>query len=284
MYARIKDESGMTLMELLVAEAIGGVVMTAALMLVLISFNGSQRVSDRVNSISQGRLLSAQLEQRIASQVCLYSGEYAVNGTTVYTGAADSIVFAGPDKLVFFADVNKNGGTAATSSVGFVPYLRYLYFDPGATSGTDAGRKGSFIDGYRAPSNTAVPFSYSLTPLTGSAALDTMGTVAGVNQVSPTTTRKIVEGVTNDVTGTGGSTALPFFQYWDTQDNPITGTGGVVPTGRLGDVGHIRVNFRILAESGKDVGKLNGVTGTQDVRTASFNSDTFLRTNPSICG
>lgn len=283
MWKRLKDERGMTLMELLMSEAIAGIVMTAALMLVLISFNGSQRVSDRVNSLSQGRLLAAQLDQRIASQVCLYSGEYAVNGTTVYTGAADSIVFAGPDKLIFFADVNKNGGTAATSSVGFTPYLRFLYFDSGPTTGPDAYRKGSFVDGYRAPSTTAVPFSYSLTPLTGAAALDTMGTTAGAGQVQPTTKRDIVEGVTNDVTGVANA-AVPFFQYWDTGGTAITGTGGVVPTGRLGDIGHIRVNFRMLAESGNDQGKWKGATQNQDFRTASFNSDTYLRTNPSICG
>ena len=98
----------MTLIELLTAEMIGGIVITAAIMLVVISFNGSQRVSDRVELTFTGRILAAQIDQRIGSQVCLYSGEYAVNGTTVYTGAADSIVFAGPKKLIFFADVNRN--------------------------------------------------------------------------------------------------------------------------------------------------------------------------------
>ena len=51
---RLKDERGMTLIELLTAEMIGGIVITAAIMLVVISFNGSQRVSDRVNSLSAG--------------------------------------------------------------------------------------------------------------------------------------------------------------------------------------------------------------------------------------
>jgi hypothetical protein len=282
---RLKDERGMTLVELLTAEMIGGVVITAAIMLVVISFNGSQRVSDRVNSLSQGRILSQQIDQRLNSQVCLYSGEYAVNGTTVYTGAADSIVFAGPDKMIFFADVNKSGSTAATSSVGFTPYMRFLYFNIGDTSASarlGAYRTGYFVDGYRAPGNTTVPFSYDLTPLTGSNALDTLGTAAGAAVVGPQTARRIVEGVTNDVTGVTAITKLPFFQYFDTDDVPITGVGGVVPTPQLGEIGHIRVNFKVLAESGNDSGKQN--TSANDIRTASFNSDTYLRTNPSICG
>lgn len=282
---RLKDERGMTLIELLTAEMIGGIVITAAIMLVVISFNGSQRVNDRVNSLSQGRILAAQIDQRISSQVCLYSGEYAVNGTTVYTGAADSIVFAGPKKLIFFADVNRSGSTGTTSSVGFTPYLRWLYFNDGdltANAKLGAGRSGFIADGYRAPSNNSVPFSYSLSPLTGANALDTLGTQAGSDLVGPQSARRIVEGVTSDVTGVTGGTQLPFFQYFDSDDDPITGVAGVVPTAQLGDIGHIRVNFRILAESGKDSGNFN--RSGADVRTASFNSDTYLRTNPSICG
>jgi type II secretory pathway pseudopilin PulG len=282
---RLKDERGMTLIELLTAEIIGGVVITAAIMLVVISFNGSQRVSDRVNSISQGRILAAQLDQRLGSQVCLYSGEYAVNGTTVYTGAADSIIFAGPDKLIFFADVGKGGATGNTSSVGFTPYMRFLYFNMGdqtTAARLGAGRTGYFVDGYRAPGNTTVPFSYDLTPLTGANALDVLGTTAGAAQVGPSVARRIVEGVTNDVTGKITISKLPFFQYFDTSDNAMLGVGGVVPTAQLGDIGHIRVNFRVLAESGNDSGARN--TSNQDVRTAAFNSDTYLRTNPSICG
>lgn len=270
----------MTLVELLTAEVIGGIVITAAIMLVIASFNSSQRVSDRVNALSQGRVLAAQIEQRINSQVCLYSGEYAVNGTTVYTGAADSIIYAGPTNLIYFADINKNGATSATSSVGFIPYIRFLYYEQ-PTSGTDAGRKGGFVDGTLAPSTTAVPFSYNLSPLTGSDALDKMGATSPTT-VAPTAKRYIVQGVTNDVSGVTGSIKIPFFQYWDTDNNPITGTGGVVPTAQLGAIGHIRYSFRMLAESGKDSANFN--TSALDKRTASFSSDIYLRTNPSICG
>lgn len=284
-----REERGMTLIELLTAEAIGGIVITAAITLVVISFNGSQRVSDRATSLSQGRILAAQIEQRINSQVCLYSGEYMVNGTTVYTGAADSIIFAGEDKLIYFADINK-GGATSSNSVGFTPYLRYLYYDAGATgptAGQKAGRLGTFWDGYREPSNSTTPFSYSLSPLTGAGALDQMGLPANANQVNPTTTRKILgEGVTNAVTGTS-NTRIPFFQYYKptgsgaTAEVQITMSSGAVPTAELGNIGHIRVSYKMLAESGNDSGARN--TSRQDDRTVSFASDIYFRTNPSIC-
>jgi hypothetical protein len=118
--------------------------------------------------------------------------------------------------------------------------------------------------------------------LTGANALDTLGTAAGAASVSPQAANRIVEGVTTDVTGVTSISKLSFFQYYDTNDVPITGVLGVVPTPQLGDIGHIRVNFRVLAESGNDSGKQN--TSSNDQRTASFNSDIYLRTNPSICG
>lgn len=280
MWKRLKrDQSGMTLIELLTAELIGGIVITAAIMLVMSSLNSSQRVSDRVNSISQGRILAAQIEQRVGSQVCLYSGEYAINGATNYTGAADSIIYAGPTNLTFFADINKNGVTSSTSSVGFTPYIRFLYFQL-PTGGVGAERKGAIYDGYRAPSNSSLPFSYNLSPLSGANALDQMK-YAAPSTVMPTTTRPIVQGVTNATTGAVGTTPVPFFQYWNTNDVLITGAGGVVPTPQLGDIGHVRVNFKILAESGNDSARGNT---NLDKRTASFSSDIYLRTNPSICG
>ncbi|MBJ7353676.1 MAG: hypothetical protein JHC98_02530 [Thermoleophilaceae bacterium] len=271
----------MTLVELLTAELIGGLVITAAIMLVVISFTGSQRVSDRVNSLQQGRILAAQLEQRLNSQVCLYAGEYALDGVTNYTTSADSILFASANKIIFFADVGKNGGTSATGSAGFVPNIRYLYFDSGPTTGPNAGRKGSFVDGQRSPLNSTVPFNFDVP--TGVTGFESFASPSGQAGLPATATRIVVDGVTNDVTGSTDN-ALPFFEYWDTAEDPlpITAANGALAQTSLENIGHIRVNFRILAESGRDSGAQN--TSKQDTRTASFNSDIVLRTNPSICG
>lgn len=275
----------MTLAEVLAAEAIGGIVITAAATLVIMSLNSSKRVSDRVTSLQHGRILAAQIDQRINSQVCLYSGEYAVNGSTVYTGAADSIVYAGANKLIFFADLNRNvtGSTGTTNSVGFKPYLRWIMFDAGATTGAGAYRVGRFIDGYREPSNSSPPFNYSLLPVAGIDALDKIGAKAQADTVNPTFTRQITQGVTNEVTGV--STRIPFFQYWNSAGAAVTMTADQsVPTSALGSIGRIRVTFKMLAESGKDSAAGSTTAKKLDDRTASFQSDIYLRTNPGICG
>jgi hypothetical protein len=105
--------------------------------------------------------------------------------------------------------------------------------------------------------------------------------------VDPTTTRKIVDGlITNAVSGATG--AVPFFEYFKagatgaTSEVQITMASGAVPTTELGAISHLRVNYRVLAESGNDSSKRNA--GTLDDRTATFNSDIYFRTNPSICG
>lgn len=284
---RLKEERGMTLAEVLAAEAIGGVVITAAATLVIMSLNASNRVSDRVNSLQHGRILAQQIDQRVSSQICLYAGEYAVNGSTVYTGAADSIVYAGSDKLIFFADINRNvtGTTGTTNSVGFKPYLRWIMFDSGVTTGTGAYRVGRFIDGYREPSNNTPPFNYSLSPIAGIDALDKIGAKAQADLVAPAVTRQITQGVTNAVTGVTTTTRIPFFQYWNSSGEPVTMTSDqTVPTPALGTIGRIRVSFKMLAESGRDSAKGSTSARKLDDRTASFASDIYLRTNPSICG
>lgn len=284
---RLKEERGMTLAEVLAAEAIGGVVITAAATLVIMSLNSSKRVSDRVNSLQHGRILAQQIDQRINSQVCLYAGEYAVNGSTVYTGAADSIVYAGANKLIFFADINRNvtGSTGTTNSVGFRPYLRWIMFDGGVTTGTGAYRLGRFIDGYREPTNNAPPFNYSLSPVAGIDALDKIGAKSQADLVAPDFTRQITQGVTNEVTGVSSTTRIPFFQYWSSAGDPVTMTADQsVPTPALGSIGRIRVTFKMLAESGRDAAAGSTAARKLDDRTASFASDIYLRTNPSICG
>ncbi len=268
----------MTLVELLTAELIGGVVITAAIMLVVISFNGSQRVSDRANSLSQGRTLAAQMEQRINSQICMYGGEYAINGTTIYDRSAASIVYASRDKLIYFADL---GGSTGTGSLS--PRLRTLYYDPGASGATSTGRLGTFVDGINSPTTSAVPFNFTL-PVNS---VELMGIPANGSAFSPATSRKIVgSGVTSVVSG---GTTKPFFEYYTpvsptgVTETPISFNGsGAIPTTELGAISHVRVNFKILAESGNDTAKQN--SSTLDDRTADFRSDVYFRTTPSICG
>lgn len=274
-----REEDGFTLAELLSAQVVAVTVLAAAGLMVIISIRSEQRVSDRVNSVTQGRIASNQIRQRISSQVCLYPGEYVVNGSTGVIGAA-SIVQAGADKILYFADISERA-SGSTSGVGFLPFLRYL---EAPTPGT--GRRGGFIDAYRestgstggGPSAGGIPYRFTL-----DRSLAQLG--AGATSQATSVLQRIGTGVTAATTGTTGAT-LPYFQYYDV-DNlgatgvPITLVNGVVPSDQIETIGRIRVNFRILGENAFD-GKTTA-TGTLDDRTENFATDIFLRTSPNIC-
>jgi hypothetical protein len=272
----VREERGLTLAELLSAQLVAGFVLAAAGILVISTMRGEQRVSDRVNSVQQGRIIAAQLEQRLNSQVCLYTGEYAINGATASTAAA-SILQATPNSMIYFADISDKS-QGSTSPVGFRPFLRYLL---APTPGM--GRAAGFVDAYRSPSNNAVPFNFNISPKT------TLAELAAANSadaVQPTFLHRVGDGVSNAVGATGA--ALPFIQYW-TADNlgstgtPIAMVNGAVPEADLATIARIRLNFRTLAQSGQD--QARGSTGNVklDDRTESFTSDIYLRTTPDIC-
>ncbi len=272
--ARLRDERGLTLAELLAAQLVAGVVLGASAILVVSSLRGEQRVSDKVNSVSQGRTIAAQLEQRLNSQVCLFSGEYAISGTTA-TAAGKSILHASPNTLVYFADISERAA-GATNGVGFQPSIRYL---EAPTAGT--GRRGGFVDSYRSPTNNSVPFNFNL----GGGTLSTLASATGPQTIRPNSILHVVgEGVTNAVNASTGA-SIPFLQYWASDQLGPTGTpiamvSGVVPQSQIDSIGRIRVNYRVLAASGNDNG--TGPNGGES-RTESFSTDIYLRTSPDIC-
>jgi hypothetical protein len=274
----VRDQRGMTLAELLSAQLVAGVVLAAAGVLVISSLRSEQRISDRVNSVSQGRVVAAQLEQRLNSQVCLYTGEYKINGTTASTAAA-SILHATPNSMIYFADISERA-EGATSGVGFKPYLRYLI---APTAG--AGRNGSFVDAYRAPSNNQVPFNFGITPATS---LADLAAANATTTVAPNgILHHVGSGISNAVGGTGGST-LPFIQYWTAENLGPTGipigmVSGAIPEADLATVARIRLNYRVLAASGQDESRIGATGPAVDNRTESFTSDIYLRTTPDIC-
>lgn len=274
----VREERGMTLAELLSAQIVAAVVLAAAGMLVVVSIKQEQRVSDKVNSISQGRIIAAQIEQRLNSQMCLYPGEYKINGATQGTAAA-SILYAGSDKVIYFADISERP-SGSTTGVGFQPNLRYLL----APTASD-GRSGGFLDAYRAPSTSTLPFNFGVTPATS---LDDLATPSIAANVPPTSIlRRMGVGVTNATTGTTGAT-VPYFQYWDSNNLgptgvPITLSNGAVPINQINTIGRIRVSFRILGQSGKDSATGSTSARRLDDRTESLSSDIYLRTTPDVC-
>lgn len=273
MRARLRDESGFTLLELQVAELIGGFVITAAIMMMIVAVNSSNRVTDRVNAAQTGRTAMEQIQQRLRSQTCLFPLEYAVNGATSDDGGQASIVHAGDYKLVFFGDIGNTGGTTnATGGVGFVPQLRYLYLVTDAT-----GRRGTLVDGWRKASNSKAPFNFAITP---ASAISELATAAMINAVPPTTLRAMGDGITSI-----GPT-VPIFNYYDANGATIamTGTSGkAVPFAALGSIARVRIGIKVLGLTGKDAASPAGASAVADNRTASFQNDIYLRTVADRC-
>lgn len=278
------DQSGFSLLELQVAELIGGFVITAALTMMIVAVNSSNRVTDRVNAAQVGRTTMEQIQQRIRSQTCLFPGEYTLNGSTAGTGSQAAIIHADTEKIVFIGDIGSTGGaTNVTGSVGFKPQLRYIYLVTDAT-----GRQGRLLEGWRTSTSSATsgtgPYNFSITPATTFAAL---ASVSGINGLAPTNVRAMADGVTSIVSETAavGATGptVPLFRYYDAADVQIGESAaiGAIPTSQLGAITKVTVGFKIVGASGKDQ-KGSGPTAV-DKRTASFRNEIYLRTIADRC-
>lgn len=280
MRRRLREEHGFTLLELQVAELIGGFVITAAIMMMVVAVNSSNRVTDRVNAAATGRVAMEQIQQRLRSQTCLFPLEYKVNGATSTAGAQASIVHADTERIVFFGDVGASGGaTNVSGSVGFQPQLRYIYLVTEAT-----GRRGTLVEGWRSATTTSAPFNYNIAP---AGSLDALASVNGINSVPPTTRRSLADGIMAMVAETApvGATAptVPLFRYFDANDVQIGESAaiGAIPTDRLGSISKVVVGFQIAGLTNKD--SAGGSTNVVDRRTATFRNEIYLRTVADRC-
>lgn len=284
MRRRLRDESGFSILELQVAELIGGFVITAAIMMMVVAVNSSNRVTDRVNAAQVGRTAMEQIQQRMRSQTCLFPGEYTINGGTAGTGSQAAIVHADTEKIVFIGDIGATGGaTGVTGGVGFRPQLRYIYLVTEAT-----GRRGRLVEGWRTSTvpvtSSTGPYNFNVSPATTMASL---ASVSGINGVPPTNVRAIADGVTSIVgeTAAAGATGptVPLFRYYNAADVQIAENGaiGAIPTTQLGAITKVTVGFKIVGASGTDQ-KGSGPTAL-DKRTASFRNEMYLRTIADRC-
>jgi prepilin-type N-terminal cleavage/methylation domain-containing protein len=108
--ARLRDQRGFTLVELLVATSVGIVIVLAMFNLVDSSTRASANVEDRVDAVQRGRAAIEQITQRLRSQVCLGEGIAAI------TEAKD-------DSITFYAQLS--GDT-------FSPERRQISFTGGS--------------------------------------------------------------------------------------------------------------------------------------------------------
>jgi Tfp pilus assembly protein PilV len=82
------DESGMTIVELLVTFVVGTIVMLAAYNLLDATWSGTKKIGDRVDSTQRGRLAMDEVIRQLRSQVCVTPGS-----GSIIDGRDDALTF-----------------------------------------------------------------------------------------------------------------------------------------------------------------------------------------------
>jgi prepilin-type N-terminal cleavage/methylation domain-containing protein len=83
----VRDEEGLSLIELLVAMALGSIVLTAVMTVFVNGLTGSAKVTDRIDAAQSGRLTVDRISTLLQSQVC-------ANGSSPISDAqATSVTF-----------------------------------------------------------------------------------------------------------------------------------------------------------------------------------------------
>jgi prepilin-type N-terminal cleavage/methylation domain-containing protein len=133
---RLREERGMTLMEVLAAMTVGLVVLGAIFGLMESSLRMNSSVMAKTDAMQRGRLAMDQVTQQLRSQVCL---DY--DNPAVVEGDANSVTF--------YADFGDSGGTEA-------PVKQRLEYDQAT------GRIRTLT--YTSSANPATAGSYTETP------------------------------------------------------------------------------------------------------------------------
>jgi hypothetical protein len=109
---RLRDEAGMTVMEVLTAATVGLIVLGAMFALLDSTVRGNTNVMRKTDAMQRGRLAMDVLTQELRSQVCLPN----LAGTAVIAGAT-------ADQIEFYSDFSEGDGTVP-------PTKRRLTFEP----------------------------------------------------------------------------------------------------------------------------------------------------------
>jgi prepilin-type N-terminal cleavage/methylation domain-containing protein len=100
------DQSGFTLVEMLLTCTLGLIVMTAALQLVAIGQHTTMRTTERADAAQRGRVGMERIIQGLHSQVCARPSS---------TAALTPIVYGDDTKLVFYRNIAAKSGLDATA-------------------------------------------------------------------------------------------------------------------------------------------------------------------------
>jgi type II secretory pathway pseudopilin PulG len=102
------DESGMTLIELVIGMSIALVVTFASFAVLGRATEASHEIADRQEAVQRGRLAMEMITRQLRSQVCL--GE-----------SAEPITYGDADTVSFYADLSDGSQNVARRTLTFVP-------------------------------------------------------------------------------------------------------------------------------------------------------------------
>ena len=100
------DQSGFTLIEMLVSCALGLIVLTAALQLTVLAQHSAAKSTERADDAQRGRVAMEQIVQGLRSATC---------ATPDANNRLTPLVYADGSKLVFYRNVAGRSGTNATA-------------------------------------------------------------------------------------------------------------------------------------------------------------------------
>jgi type II secretory pathway pseudopilin PulG len=104
-----REESGMTLVELLVASVLSIIVLGAAFQILIIGMKGTQRISAGIDTVQRGRQAMENVTRELRSQICLPTA----------SGPQPAILSGDGTTVNFYADLGDESLTPELRSISF---------------------------------------------------------------------------------------------------------------------------------------------------------------------
>jgi type II secretory pathway pseudopilin PulG len=255
MRARLRDESGMTLIEVLVSVSIGMLLVLGSLTLVEVTMRRSGEVAARIETVQGGRLAMDVMTREIRSQSC----QYLVSTAGV---KPVSLTAASPDSLTLFVDLRDNSNLPTPTPTPA----------PGTVSGPDKrtltfGTDGKVTETVWKPSSVnGSVYAYIGTP----------------------TTRALLTNVEHAIRKSD-NTAVPYFQYFQydfskvppTPDRAVTNGANPLTADQMKSIAKITITYKANPAIKRPDGTASTVfTNSVFTRNVDPNADVDELSNP----
>jgi hypothetical protein len=265
MIARLRQERGMSLPELLITLVIGMTITLAGFTLIEVTMNRSGEIAARVEAVQSGRSGMDTITRQLRSQVC-------TPWTNDVNAIRRSFESASPNSMTFFVDMRDTSSktVAETPPAGYVwgPEKHKLTFEPPAP------------DVYKRTTGRIIEESWRPTSING----------AVYQYDKPATTRVVVESVdqATDRLDPTGNTLIPVFQYYrydftKATPEPTYAMPGDLNAESIQKIAKIKITYKAQpARKRKDGSATTVFTNDVYVRTVDPNAKTDELSAPCL--